>query len=479
MSDKWLVLKFGGSSVRGAEQWRAIAALAEERRAGGYRVLLVCSAVEGVTDLLLNIAGRPTDESLLARFVSRHQQLATDLGIDAGQWIGKARDRVAKFAAALQAEALPRTTAELLAVGEWLSTRLGWAYLQKQFEVEWIDARGLLQVQADPERSEARRWLAADCTPGADASMVAGLNACGPVVITQGYVAGMAGGGTALLGRGGSDTSAALLGGRIGAERVEIWTDVPGLFSADPRQVPQARLLRHLDYAEALEMAASGATVVHARCIRAAAATRTPLWIRDTARPHVGGTRIDGDAAQSGCAKAVVCQGGMAALLLQNIDPRQQVGFLAWVFDVIARRGISIDLVATSETTTTVALNSNANHLEPGDLPALTDELRQRCMVELHEDCVTVNLVGRGVRTALAGLTPVFSHFRERPLLMVSQSANDLCLSLLVNRGDTDSLLQAAHEALIACNPDEGIFGPRWQDLQSEGPELSVAGVRA
>lgn len=479
MSDQWLVLKFGGSSVRGIDQWRSIAERIRERRAEGYRVLLVCSAVQGITDLLHDLSKSPADEALQTRFAERHVRLASELGIEGGEWISKARSRVARLSSELREAPSPEKTAELLALGEWLSTRLGWAFLQKDMAVEWIDARGLLEVKPDFERSERRRWLSADCRPGADAAMLAGLNGCGPVVITQGYVARMPDGGTALLGRGGSDTSAALLGGRIGAERVEIWTDVPGLFSSDPRLIPQARLLRQLDYAEALEMAASGACVVHARCIRAASETRTPVWIRDTGRPDLEGTQINGHIPRREGAKAAVCQKGMAVLLLQNIDPRQQVGFLAWVFAVIAGRGISIDLVATSETTTTVALNREANHLGAEDLAGLADELRQRCTVDLHADCVTVNIVGRGVRTALAKLGEAFTGFGNAQLLMVSQSANDLCLSLLVNRGDEQGLLQAAHRALIPSVPDGELFGPSWEELEAQGREAVAAGGRA
>lgn len=478
MSEKWLVLKFGGSSVRGIEQWRSIAERIAERRAEGYRVLLVCSAVQGVTDLLQDISRSPADESLQTRFTERHQRLASELGIAGDEWISKASQRVARLTSDLQAAPSPAKTAELLALGEWLSTRLGWVFLQESMAVEWVDARGLLEVKPDPERSERRQWFSADCQPGADAALLTGLNGCGPVVITQGFIARMPSGGTALLGRGGSDTSAALLGGRIGAERVEIWTDVPGLFSADPRVIPQARLLCRLDYAEALEMAASGACVVHARCIRAASETQTPLWIRDTGRPNLEGTRIDGQSAEREGAKAAVCQKGMAVLLLQNIDPRQQVGFLAWVFNIIAGRGISIDLVATSETTTTVALNREANHLGAEDLCGLTDELRQRCKVDLYTDCVTVNIVGRGVRTALSGLGEAFARFEDLPLLMVSQSANDLCLSLLVKRGDEQELLRAAHRALIPRTADDELFGPSWEELEAGDREFAVAGGR-
>jgi aspartokinase len=173
----------------------------------------------------------------------------------------------------------------------------------------------------------------------------------------------------------------------------------------------------------------------------------------------------------------------MAVLLLQNIDPRQQVGFLAWVFALVAGKGISIDLVATSETTTTVAINLRANHLEAADLAGLANELRERCKVELFEDCVTVNVVGRGVRTALARLELAFSQFQSRPLLMVSQSANDLCLSMLVLAGDEKEVLHLAHDALVpktghAQGPAGGqteVFGPSWQELDRQ-EVLSVVG---
>jgi diaminopimelate decarboxylase/aspartate kinase len=478
VSDKWLVLKFGGSSVRGVTQWQSIAARIEERRAEDYRVLVVCSAVEGMTDLLDRISRAPVDMVLRQQFIERHEMLAAELAIEGDLWISKARDMLDKHCGELEGATSPRRVASLMALGEWLSTRLGRVYLQKQFDIGWVDARGLLEVQADPERSERRKWLAADCAPGPDPALLSGLNGCGSLVITQGFIAGMPGGGTALLGRGGSDTSAVLLGGRIGAERVEIWTDVPGLFTADPREITHARLLRHLDYDEALEMAASGASVVHARCIRAAAATGTPLWIRDSARPDLGGTLINGQAARVEAAKAVVCQRQMAVLLLQNIDPRQQVGFLAWVFRIIAGHGISIDLVATSETTTTVALNRRSNHLETADLADLAEDLRARCRVDLFDDCVCVNVVGRGVRRALARLDAAFAGFESKPLLMVSQSANDLCLSLLIRSGDETELIKAAHDALIPHKEGE-LFGPSWLELEARVGQVEVIGGRA
>jgi diaminopimelate decarboxylase/aspartate kinase len=239
VSQKWLVLKFGGTSVRGLEQWQTIARRIEQCRAEGFRVLLVCSAVGGMTDLLEKIAAAPDDSSLTQAFVDRHVKFAADLGIDGGPWLRKAEDRLSAMCADLHARPTPQSKAALLALGEWLCTRLAWVWLNARFETEWVDARGLLEVVADPQRSERRRWLSADCVPGADRALLDGLNGCAAVVITQGFIAGMPGGGTALLGRGGSDTSAALLGGRIGAERVEIWTDVPAYSAQIQRTSPR------------------------------------------------------------------------------------------------------------------------------------------------------------------------------------------------------------------------------------------------
>jgi len=389
-------------------------------------------------------------------------------------WIGPAESALREAVRALVKGAGFEGQAELLAMGEWLSTRIGASFLQRELPVTWLDVREILQVREEPELSPARQWLSASCEPGLDGDLLQRFEPLSPVLITQGYVARTRDGRTALLGRGGSDTSAALLAGRLGCSQLEIWTDVPGLFSTDPRLVPQARLLAELGYDEALEMAASGAKVVHPRCIRAAAATGTPMRILDTARPHLTGTRIAHPepgtrVGRPPGVKAITCQKDMVVLLLQNIDTRREVGFLARVFDVFRRNGVSIDLVATSETTTTVAINGPANHLDKSSMDVLIRELQSQCTVQVHTGCVCINLVGSSVRTALAKLESAMNFFEDHALLMLSQSANDLCLSLLVNAQDHETLLRLAHQALIPADlkPGDGVFGPRWQDIQA------------
>ena len=432
---------------------------------------MVCSAVQGVTDLLQQIAETPGDESLQRQLILRHEEMTRDLGI-ADRWTAELSVKLNTASERIAESAAPRHIAELLALGEWASTRIGADYLNQSLVTDWVDATKILEVLPEPDISVRRQWLSAWCLPGRDDSTIARLNAGSEVVLTQGYIARMPGGGTALLGRGGSDVSAALIGGRIGAERVEIWTDVPGLFSSDPRLLPGARLLCRLDYTEALEMAASGARVIHPRSIRAAEAVDLPLWITDTSRPKLGGTRISasGGNGASG-AKAVVCQPSMAVILMENVNARQHVGFLAKVFDVFARRGVSIDLVATSETTTTVALNMAVNHLTRRDLDSLEEALRDHCTSRVFDDCVCVNIVGMGIGSSFSRFHRTLEFFGSRPLLMVSQSANNMCLSLLVERGSEQQLVAAAHADLIESRGPTPDFGPSWAELEEQPEE--------
>ena len=467
MAEQWLVLKFGGTSVAGRTQWETIASLAEKRQAEGYRVLLVCSAVAGVTNLLTSLADNPGSDSGWTRLLAIHSALSADLGVAESTWLPETSNLLEKHRATLVNDSSPAARAGLLAMGEWLSTRIGVEFLRQSTAASWVDARDALQLIDEPDVPQARRWLSGACHAGADSELAKQWSTLKPILITQGFVARTSTGETALLGRGGSDTSSALLAGRLNAERLEIWTDVPGLFSADPRLIPAARLLKEVDYEEAQEMAASGARVIHPRCIRAAAETQTPVVIRDVGRRQVAGTRISDRPSAGSGVKTITCQQNMIVMLLQNLDARHHVGFLAQVFDVFRSRGVSIDLVATSETTTTVAFSKNDNHMDESDLANLTQELQQKCKVRVYPDCVCVNLVGRGVRKALSRLSGALSFFEERPLFMLSQSANDVCLSLLVDSTDHSMLLREAHQALIpqAGTAESTVFGLSWEEL--------------
>ena len=317
MAEKWIVLKFGGTSVAARSQWETIASLAVARRSEGFRVLLVCSAVSGVTNLLNTLADQPDSRDRLEELLDIHRKLGQELGVNEQEWLPECQQQLNGALLKLSQEPGPQYRAALLAMGEKLSTRIGFSYLRQLFDTTWVDVREALEIVHEKDFSPARQWLSADCSPAQDPDLSSRWAALSPILITEGFVARTQKGDTALLGRGGSDTSAALLAGRLSAQRLEIWTDVPGLFSADPGLIEDARLLREVDYAEALEMAASGANVVHPRSIRAAAATNTPVLIRDLKRRGVAGTRIGPTFSDETGIKAVACQEDMAVILLQ------------------------------------------------------------------------------------------------------------------------------------------------------------------
>lgn len=477
----WIVLKFGGTSVSRRERWDTIGSLMGKRAAEeGARVLVVVSAVSGVTNALQAACDAHADgaavAAMLEAIAERHRAYAADeLGLDPEAALG------ARLAALRALATDPRRAsgaldwqAELLAQGELLSSTLGVAYLRSQgLAVDWMDARDWLHAAPIPHQSAWGARLSVSCDSRGDAALRARFDAAGaPLRITQGFIARAADGGTAILGRGGSDTSAAYLGALIGAARVEIWTDVPGMFSANPRQVPDARLLSRLDYAEAQEIATTGAKVLHPRCIHPCREAGVPLWIRDTTRPGLAGTVIDGDAATVPGVKAVSSRRGIVLVSMETIGMWQQVGFLADVFERFRRHGLSVDMIGSSETNVTVSLDPSENLVSTDVLERLGADLAEVCRVKVIAPCAAITLVGRGIRGLLHKLTDVWSEFGRERVHLVSQSSNDLNLTFVVDEAVADGLLPRLHQLLVQAGAmpveETAVFGPSWKRL--DGP---------
>src|SRR5687767_15573898 len=300
-SSRWVVVKFGGTSVSTLANWRNIALIVKRRVAAGHRVLVVHSAVTKITDMLEKLlvaaeAGKP-DEPLKA-IEDRHRQLTTELGIAVSPQLQGYFDELRQMSSgiALVGELSDRTRARIMANGELMATEIGARFLKSQgIDVTWMDARDMLSAE-DRGASAKASVLSATCSFAPDAALEKRLDASTPVVITQGFIARDSEGNTCLLGRGGSDTSASYLGAKLRAKAIEIWTDVPGMFSANPRATPSARLIRALHYDEAQEIATSGAKVLHPRCLLPARQYQIPLYVYSTPSPDLQGTLITGES---------------------------------------------------------------------------------------------------------------------------------------------------------------------------------------
>ncbi|MCB9681182.1 MAG: bifunctional aspartate kinase/diaminopimelate decarboxylase [Alphaproteobacteria bacterium] len=472
MTVPWVVLKYGGTSVATPERWAAIA----DRVAAcatTHRVWLVVSAVSQVSNRLeraLDEAVAGDASTSVAWLTERHEALADGLGLDAADRapVRALLDELATLlrGVALTAEASPRLRARVLSFGELASTWLGLGALRRAgLDVTRVDARRLLRAEAGPATPDATRYLEARVPTRTAPDGPAAAAGAARVVITQGFIASTADGHTALLGRGGSDTSAALFAALLGADRCEIWTDVHGLFTTDPRLLPSARLLTRLRYREAEELAALGAKVLHPRCLGPVAQARVPLEVRNTADPQGPSTRIEADGDDEPAVLAVVHRQGVPLVSLHTLSMWGQPGYLSRLFGVFATHGISVDLVATSQAALTVTLDHVPGGLGGPAFQAALADLEALGTVTVRPACAVVSMVGRHIRTVLPRLGGSFAAFEERGVHLVSASSEDLNLSFVVDADDAPRLVRDLHAHLLGGGVQAPWLGPSWSEL--------------
>jgi diaminopimelate decarboxylase/aspartate kinase len=457
MRDTWIVAKFGGTSVASAQRWERISQIVDGHRAAGRNVLVVCSAIAGVTDLLIELddalARGETSATRFNALVRIHHDLADALGVDRAALTSE----IASLRQTIRDRthgADPAARAALLAHGELLSSRIAAAYLRGRFEAALCDARTLLI--AEPTANEVDRYLSARCVNerAIDVrAVLAGLAA--PVVVTQGFIVRTEDGRTALLGRGGSDASAAHLAAAVDAAALEIWSDVPGLFTMDPRHSSDARLLRWLDYDEAFALANLGAKALHPRALHPCRARGIVLRLGWTDRPELHGTRIGARRCARG-ARGVTARRELALIAIETTRPACP---LASIVSHAERLGVPIDHIAStgSEVRFTVDLAASPSAREA--LAALLAELRPigKTTQWLHVASVSAH----GVRCV-----PRAFHAASPLLVMHAPDASHV--SAIVDARLASTTVAAAHVELFDDKHlDPAVFGPRWSELYS------------
>ncbi|MFC5743800.1 bifunctional aspartate kinase/diaminopimelate decarboxylase [Dyella tabacisoli] len=478
----WIVMKFGGTSVATLPRWQNIQELVASRRAEGARVLVVVSALSGITDALKHLCAQGDQGKRMEAakaITQRHYELLEHMQLALPDTLAARLGDLARLA-----EEGPAAMGELAwaakvqAHGELLSSALGASFLTHSgLPTQWLDARECLAAVALPNQNERSKLLSAMVEAKPDPALSARLGALGEVFITQGFIAREAQGRTVLLGRGGSDTSASYFGALLKALRVEIWTDVAGMFTANPRQVAGARLLQRLDYEEAQEIASTGAKVLHPRCLSPLREPRVPLLIKDTNRPELDGTVIGPEVREHApSVKAISARKGITLVSMESVGMWQQVGFLADVFTQFKQHGLSVDLISSAETNVTVSLDPTENLLDSDAIAALASDLAKVCRVKVIAPCAAVTLVGRGMRSMLHTLSGVLAEFGQLRVHLISQSSNNLNLTFVVDENVVDELLPHLHDLLIAAGAlrtdDSALFGPSWQALYGSGEAL-------
>ncbi|STX29509.1 aspartokinase [Legionella beliardensis] len=465
-----VVTKFGGTSVSTLQTWENIAQITQQHIKSGVQPIIVCSAMAQISNKL----EKATEAALFDQhqviaddIIQSYFQLAESLGVSPdlinleitliNQWL---------TGIALLKEAPAKTRAQLMSLGELMMTRLGHAFLQKKgINCLWFDVREAL-VSTPVAGGDTINFLAARCTSEPNPDLKQRFVGSGAqAIITQGFFAANPEGDTVLLGRGGSDTSAGLLAAMLSAKSCEIWTDVPGIYTANPYQFPHARLLKQLNYDEAQEIASMGAKVLHPNCLPPVRKANIPMIVKYTQLPEHSGTRITKDSDElAPPIKSIQIKHSIILVSIDTLNMWQQVGFLADVFTAFKRHGFSVDLLSSSEFNVTLSLDTNAKLHERRALEALLAELNQFGRAKLIEPCSAISLVGHHIRTILPQLGPTLEVFEAKQIYLMSLASNDLNLTFVVDESHAEKLCQKLHNLLIESNPQSFYYSKSWHE---------------
>jgi len=446
------VLKFGGTSVADAVAFERVAGIV--RAHGGPRVVVVVSALAGMTDALLACAAvRVEGEAAHARRhlneqLERHAAIARRLlGDDAAAGfraeLADARTRIADLLDRLDGQAgeRPALQDEIVSYGERLSASLLAATLRRAgLPARYVDARRCLTTddthgRATPLLRETEHRTRAELLP---------LLQDGLAPVLGGYIAATRDGVTTTLGRGGSDYTAALVGAALEADEIQIWTDVSGVLTADPRVVADARPIPRLSYREAAELAYFGAKVLHPKTIEPATQRGIPVRICNSRAPQDPGTVV---AAQPdiwpGAVKAIAHKTGITVLQIASSRMLGGYGFLRALFEVFERHRTVVDVVTTSEVSVSLTLE------DAQSLPAIAGELQALGEVTVEPHRAIVCVVGEGLRTTPGIAARVFATVQDINVSLISQGASRVNLTFVVEEAHVREAVQRLHRALL------------------------------
>jgi len=438
-----IVMKFGGTSVADATAISALVSAVADARAD--HPLVVVSAMSGVTDTLVAITAAMLHGDHLAVSAARealrdrHLEVASDLGVT--ELVHADLEEHLQRLGTLVADRRELTAAgrdAILGTGELLSSCLVTAALAgRGMPALWCDARRVIRTDARfgaaiPDQAAIRRLAAREMRPHIDA---------GALLVTQGFIGATATGEPTVLGRGGSDFTAALLGAALDAERVEIWTDVSGLMTADPRIVPDAHVLAEATYDEAAELAAFGAKVLHPATQLPLVEAGIPIVIRNTFAREAPGTRIAAETATSApqSVRSISIKRGVTVLQVRAARMLGAFGFLRRIFEVFERHEIVVDVLATSEVSVSLTVDPSPR------LEQVVRDLAELGEVTLREHRAVIAVVGGAIRDTPGIAARVYQAIADVNVEMTSQGASTSNLTFIVREEEGPRVVRALH----------------------------------
>lgn len=434
-----IVMKFGGTSVGDAERIRAVASLVGEAARSGRRPTVVVSAHAGVTNLLFDLARRAVETGAhdVGALAARHHEILDALGLPRALVEAEIEEaRTLLTGIALVRELTPRTLDCMASFGERMSARVVAAHLR----AAGLDAEPVMAWDAG--LTTDARFGAARPLPSAEAEIQRRLGAMTAIPVVTGYIGRTEKGEVTTLGRGGSDYSAAIFGAALGAEEIQIWTDVDGVLTTDPNVVKNARILEELSFEEASELAFFGAKVIHPATMLPAVEKNIPIRVLNTFNPSARGTRIVARSERS--REVVKCIAFRRGVRIVNVVSTRMLGahgFIRRLGEVFDRHEVPIDMMATSEVSVSLTVD------EKLDIRPVIADIAQFARVEEEAGRAIVCVVGHGLRDTPGIGAKAFAALAKAKVnvLMISQGASRINLGIVVDAKDAETSVRTLH----------------------------------
>lgn len=479
MNQNWIILKFGGSSVGEIHHWRTITEQVQHQLEQGHRPLLVLSALKNVSNLLeallhQSLAG--VHANAIFQLKELHIGFASQLGLNGEQLLASHFDKLVTFCETIhqQQKITPEDHAKVLAIGELLSSTIGAAYLSQQnIDCDFVDVRNILKAETIVEQDAWHHFTSNRCGFDRDPLIEKDLLNKKSVIVTQGFIASDAKQRTVLLGREGSDTSASYLASILGAKALQIWTDVPGVFSYNPRVIADARQIKYLSYTQAERLTRCGAKVLHPRTIQPVKASAISVTVKSTLLPKHKGTVIGGEKE---CTADVIAMASHSNVVLVMVHKKHHE-FIRQQLLPIGFDRVNLELSSVKNTSLSPLLftYSNTEQQQPSaeQLHHILMSFKQLAELDsnaliIDDKCSAISLIGAEKNSDWKhNLTQITQQQRSQLSEYISLLESKGVLIFIVRQDKESQWVAALHKHIFETdlNRQASVFGERWQEI--------------
>lgn len=452
-----IVRKFGGTSVQDANQFKKLAEII--KKDAENKSVVVVSAMGKTTNKLVSFNVNLTHNDIifadndLNNILDAHKSLIKELelGDEAQLVLDKHINllKTIKDSVAINLDITPSQKDAVLAIGELLSSNLLSIYFKKiGYNVCFLDSRNVLSTNSEFGNAEVNLELSYQLIN----SKIKELHQEHNIVIMGGFIGSDEKKRTTTIGRGGSDYTAAIVANSVEAELLEIWTDVDGIMTIDPKFSKDARRILHLSYDEAAELAYFGAKVLHPKTIGPAIKKQIPILVKNTFKPEAKGTRIENKEENPKMLKALSYWDGITVINIKSNRMLGAYGFLSKVFEIFKNYQTSVDLIATSEVSISLTIDNVAN------LPHLLNELQEFSNVTVTSNQAIISAVGDGIKETAGLASRYFGILNDINIQMVSIGASEVNISVVVNSADMEKALELLHNEFFKNINEPSVF---------------------